>query len=193
MIIWAAFKGMVVVAKKSLQQLWTKLSCDTMFHLKAYSCWKIVLLCWILKRMKKQPRADFNNHIVFKENLHYRTTTSTCGRRWRDFTGSLKPSKDSLLKRKSDCQQNLSSISSQKRKKYVTNFACTRLYEPSFQKERTTEQNKLFDKSCLYPELHEPSFHIRKDNRAKSIFCLPCIACHSLLWEIVIKQRCPMP
>ena len=33
----------------------------------------------------------------------------------------------------------------------------------------------------------------RKDNWAKSIFCLPCIACHSLLWEIVIKQRCPMP
>ena len=125
--------------------------------------------------------------------MHCRTTTSTCGRRWRDFTGSLKPSKDSLLKRKSDCQQNLSSISSKKRKKYVTKFACTQFHEPSFQKERTTERNKLFDESCLFPELYEPSFQIRKDNRAKSIFCLPGIACHSPLWEIVIKQRCPMP
>ena len=160
-----------------------------MFRVKAYCC-----VGFSKGRMKKQPRADLNNHIVIKENLHCRTTTSTYGRRWRDFTGSLKPSKDSLLKRKSDCQQNLSSISSQeKKKKYVTNFACTKLYEPSFQKERTTERNKLFDKSCLFPELYEPSFQIRKNNRAKSIFCQPCIACHSLLWEIVIKQRCPMP
>ena len=44
MIIWAAFKGMVVVAKKSHQQLRTKISFVTMFHWKAYSYWKIVVL-----------------------------------------------------------------------------------------------------------------------------------------------------
>ena len=165
-----------------------------MFHLKAYFCWRVALLCWIPKRMKKQPRADFNTHIVFKENLHCRTTTSTCGRRWRDFTGSLKPSKDSLLKRKSDCQQNLSSISSQKKKKICNNFCLypTLWAQPSKRKNNTAKQivwQILLVPGTLWAQL----FQIRKDNRAKSIFCLPCIACHSLLWEIVIKQRCPMP
>ena len=160
-----------------------------MFHLKAYCC-----VGFSKGRMQKQPRADFNNHIVFKENLHYRTTTSTCGRRWKDFTGSLKPSKDSLLKRKSDCQQNLSSISSQKRKKICKIFACTQLYEPSFQKRKNNTAKQIVWQILLVPgTLWAQLFQIRKDNRAKSIFCLPCIACHSLLWEIVIKQRCPMP
>ena len=147
MIIWAAFKGMVVVVKKSHQQLRIKISFYTMFHLNAYSCWRIVLLCWILKRMKKQPRADFNNHIVFKENLHCRTTTSTCGRRWRDFTGSLKPSKDSLLKRKSDCQQNLSSISSQKNVWQI--LLVPNSMNPAFKKKgQQNETNCLTNLAC---------------------------------------------
>ena len=179
MIIWAAFKGMVVVAKKSHQQLWTKISFDSMFRVKAFSCWKIVLLCWILKRMNRQPGADLNNHIVFKENLHYRTTTLTCGRRWRDFTGSLKPSKDSLLKRKSDCQQNLSSISSQKRKKICKIFACTQLYEPSFQKRKNNTAKQIVWQILLVPGTLWAQLSNKKGQQSKIHF-LPAMHCLSL-------------
>ena len=44
MIIWAAFKVMVVVAKKSHQHIWTK-----NFFWYNVSC-EGLLLCWILKR-----------------------------------------------------------------------------------------------------------------------------------------------
>ena len=179
MIIWAAFKGMVVLVKKSHQQLRIKISFYTMFHLKAYSCWKGVFLCWILKRIKKQPRDNFKNHIVFKENLHCRTTTSTCGRRWKDFTGSLKPSKDSLLKRKSDCQQNLSSISSQKRKKICKIFACTQLYEPSFQKRKNNTAKQIVWQILLVPGTLWAQLSNKKGQQRKIHF-LPAAHCLSL-------------
>ena len=193
MIIWAAFKGMVVVAKKSHQQLRIKISFYTMFHLKAYFCWKVALLCWIPKRIKSSPEQ------ISTITLYSRKTCIT-GRQHQPAGGGGRTSQEVWSPQKIRCSKEnqtasrIWAVSVAKKEKQICNKFC--LYPTlwaQLSKRKNNRENKLFDKSCLFPELYEPSFQIRKDNRAKSIFCQPCIACHSLLWEIVIKQRCPMP
>ena len=142
-----------------------------MFRVKAYCC-----VGFSKGRMKKQPRADLNNHIVFKENLHCRTTTSTCGRRWRDFTGSLKPSKDSLLKRKSDCQQNLSSISSPKNVLQI--LLVPNSMNPAFKKKGQQSQ-KIVWQILLVPGTLWAELSNKKRQQSKIHF-LPAMHCLSL-------------
>ena len=194
MIIWAAFKGMVVVAKKSHQQLRIKISFYTMFHLKAYFCWKVALLCWIPKRIKSSPEP------ISTITLYSRKTCIT-GRQHQPAGGGGRTSQEVWSPQKIRCSKEnqtasrIWAVSVAKKRKKICNKFClypTLWAQPSKRKNNTAKQivwQILLVPGTLWAQL----FQIRKDNRAKSIFCLPCIACHSLLWEIVIKQRCPMP
>ena len=165
-----------------------------MFHLKAYFCWRVALLCWIPKRIKSSPEQ------ISTITLYSRKTCIT-GRQHQPAGGGGRTSQEVWSPQKIRCSKENQTASriwavsvAKKRKRYVTNFACTQLYEPSFQKRKNNTAKQIVWQILLVPgTLWAQLFQIRKDNRAKSIFCQPCIACHSLLWEIVIKQRCPMP
>ena len=161
-----------------------------MFHLKAYFCWKVALLCWIPKRIKSSPEQISTITL-------YSRKTCIAGRQHQPAGGGGRTSQEVWSPQKIRCSKENQTASRiwavSVAQKMCYKFCLYPTLWTQLSKRKDNRAKQLFDKSCLHPELYEPSFQIRKDNREKSIFCLPRIACHSPLWEIVIKQQCPMP